>query len=99
MISPVKIWRSQKKTQKLLGIAGEIISFTRVYTPPAGFESQAPYIVVVAKLDNGGKLTAQLVDWHEENLKIGQKVETILRRTKNAGNEGVIPYGVKFKPL
>lgn len=99
MISPVKIWRNQKKIQLLLGFTGKIVSFSKVYVPPAGFEFQAPYVVVMVKLDMGNNYTAQLVDWDEENVVTGQKVIAILRRTKNPGNEGVIPYGIKFKPI
>lgn len=99
MISPVKIWRNQKKVQLLLRQTGEVVSFTKISVPPAGFESQAPYVVVVVKLRSGRNYTAQLVDWHEEHLAMGQKVIAVLRRTKNPGEEGVIPYGVKFKPI
>lgn len=99
MISPVKIWRNQKKTQTLLGLQGEIISFTKVFVPPSGFESQAPYIVVTAKLENGNKYTAQLADWNENHLQKGQKITTVLRRTRDPGEEGAIPYGIKFKPI
>lgn len=99
MLSPVKIWRNQKKVQKLLGLVGEIISFTKIHVPPAGFESQAPFVVVLVKLQTGKCYTAQLADWNEKQLMIGQKVKAVLRRTREAGEEGVIPYGVKFKPL
>jgi len=99
MISPVKIWRNQKKIQTLLGSTGEIISFTKIFVPSVGFESQAPFVVAVVKLVNGKNYTAQLVDWREDNLIEGQKVKAILRRTRNPGDEGVIPYGIKFKPL
>ena len=99
MISPVKIWRNQKKIQKILGSVGEIISFTQVFVPPLGFEAQAPFIVVIVKLKNGNKYTAQLVDWEEKQLITGQKVKAVLRKTRDPGEEGVIPYGIKFKPL
>lgn len=99
MISPVKIWRNQKKVRILLGLTGKIISYTKVFAPPAGFEAQAPFVVVVVRLDNGIKYMAQLVDWNEENLRTDQKVKAVLRRTRDPGGEGVIPYGVKFKPL
>lgn len=98
MLSPVKIWRNQKKVQKLLGLEGKIVSFTKIHVPPAGFEAQAPFVVAVVKLHTGKCYTAQLADWNEKNLSIGQKVKAILRRTKEAGEEGVIPYGIKFKP-
>lgn len=99
MLSPVKIWRNQNKVKQLLGQKGKILTFTKVYVPPSGFESQAPYVVVVVRLANGKKYTAQLIDWSEEELKIGQMVISVLRKTKDPGMEGVIPYGIKFKPI
>lgn len=99
MISPVKIWRNQKKIQTLLEQEGKILTHTTIFVPPAGFESQAPYVVVVVELTNGKKITAQLVDFDEQHLCIGQKVKTILRRTKDPTEEGVIPYGIKCTPI
>lgn len=99
MISPVKIWRNQKKIQKILGLEGKILSWTKIYVPPSGFESQAPYVVVIVSLEKDRNYLAQLVEWEEKHLTIGQKVKSILRRTKEPGVEGVIPYGVKFKPI
>jgi len=99
MISPVKIWRNQKKIREVLNQSGKIISFTRVFMPPAGFENQAPYAIVLVKLASDRNYIAQLVDFEEKHLKIGQKVITVLRRTRSPSEEGIIPYGVKFKPL
>lgn len=99
MLSPVKIWRNQKKIKQLLNQTGKIISWTEIFVPPSGFESQAPYVVAIVKLLNGQNYTAQLVDWNKENLAIGQKVTTVLRRTRDPGEEGVIPYGIKFRPI
>ena len=99
MLSPVKIWRNQKKIKSLLFLKGKIVSYTQIYVPPAGFEAQAPYIVAIAEFNKGLRIIAQLVDYLDANLKIGQKVITVLRRTKDPGLEGIIPYGIKFKPL
>jgi uncharacterized OB-fold protein len=99
MISPVKIWRNQKKIVSLLGLVGKIITYTKIHVPPVGFESQAPYVVAIAKLSNGKNYTAQLVQYNEKELKIGLCVKTILRKTKDPGEEGIIPYGIKFKPV
>lgn len=99
MLSPVKIWRNQKKVKELLNKQGKIISYTRVFVPPSGFEDQAPFVVAIARLEKGNKVVAQLIDYQEKNLKIGQKIITVLRRTKDPGIEGIIPYGIKFKPL
>jgi uncharacterized OB-fold protein len=99
MISPVKIWRSQKKIIRLLGKTGKIISFSRIFVPPAGFENEAPYVIALVEFKDGEKHLAQLVDWDQNRLFISQKVKVILRKTRNPGSEGVIPYGIKFKPL
>ena len=99
MLSPVKIWRNQLKIRNLLGRQGKIITFTQIFVPPAGFEGQAPYVVAIAQLDKKKKVIAQLVDWQAGNLKIGQKIITVLRRTRDPGSEGIIPYGIKLKPL
>lgn len=96
--SPVKIWRNQGKIQKLLGKEGTILSWTTIYVPPAGFEGAAPYIVALVALSSG-MYTAQLVEWKKDHLHVGQKVRAILRRTKEASSEGIIPYGIKFQPI
>ena len=62
MISPVKIWRNQKKIASLLGKTGKIVSWTTIRTPPAGFAEQAQYPVVLVELDNKDRVMAQLVD-------------------------------------
>ena len=99
MQSPVKIWRNQKKITNLLGKSGKIISWTIIRTPPAQFMDQAPYGVVLVELEDGMRLTAQLVDWQPEQLKIGQRVTTVVRRVTQPNADGVIPYGIKVKPL
>ncbi|OGG14881.1 hypothetical protein A2773_01270 [Candidatus Gottesmanbacteria bacterium RIFCSPHIGHO2_01_FULL_39_10] len=98
-ISPVKIWRNQKKIQKLIGKEGKIVSHSLVYVPPIGFENEAPYPVVLVQFKDNKRYLAQLTDWNDNNLKIGQTVKAVLRKTRNAGDEGVIPYGIKFKPI
>ena len=99
MQSPVKIWRNQKKITTLLGKTGRIISWTIVRTPPAQFMDQAPYGVVLVELEDGMRLTAQLVDWQPKQLKIGQRVTTVVRRVTQPNADGVIPYGIKVKPI
>ncbi len=99
MLSPVKIWRNQKKVAALLGKEGKIISWTIVRVPPAEFSDQAPYPVVIVALSGGGRIMAQLVDPTEEKSRIGMKVVTVIRRVTHPDPDGVIPYGIKVKPL
>lgn len=99
MQSPVKIWRNQKKIQSLIGKPGKIISWTIIRVPPGGFSDQAPYPVVIVRLENNVNITAQLVDYTEKHLAFGQEVVTVIRRVTQPNTEGIIPYGIKVKPL
>lgn len=99
MISPVKVWRNQKKIAALVGKTGKIISWTLVRVPPASFSEQAPYPVVLVELTLGGRIMAQLVDWEEKDLTIGRQVVAVVRRVVQPNNEGIIPYGIKVRPL
>jgi uncharacterized OB-fold protein len=73
------------------------MSYTIVRVPPLGFDDQAPYPVVLVKIGSQVHV-GQLVD-HEGPIKIGQKVVAVLRRVRKPDAEGVIPYGIKFKPV
>ena len=99
MLSPVKIWRNQKKTASLIGKTGKIVTWTVIRVPPADFTDQAPYPVVLVELTEGKRIMAQLVDYDLKHLKQGQKVKTVIRRVIVPNNEGIIPYGIKVTPI
>ena len=99
MYSPVKLWRNQKNVQALLGNKGVVVSFTIIRVPPEGHSNQAPYPIVVVELENKKRISVQMVDWEERNCCIGQRVRVVLRRVSEPSSEGVIPYGVKVKPM
>jgi uncharacterized OB-fold protein len=77
---------------------GEVYSYTTVIDGPLGFEYQSPYVVALVKLDEGPILTAQLTDLDGEP-EIGMRVEMVTRKLRTDGDEGVIVYGYKFRPL
>ena len=99
MQSPVKLWRNQKRIRSLLGKEGVIVTWTIIYVPPGGFSSYAPYPLAVVALTNGERIIAQMVDYAKEELHTGQKVRTILRRVMEPSTDGIIPYGIKVKPI
>lgn len=78
-------------------VTGSIESFTKVYGAPSGFEKQSPYILALISLDNGKKITSQIVDCKE--VKIGDKVEPCLRKVYADGKDGAIHYGTKFRVI
>ena len=76
---------------------GKVFSFTEVSAPPEGFEDQVPYILAVIDLEEGAKITGQIVDAHRDSVKIGSKVEQVFRIIQRDDPEGLIHYGFKFK--
>lgn len=99
MQSPVKLWRNQKRIRSLLGKEGKIITWTMIFVPPGGFAAYAPYPLAVVELTTGERITAQVVDYEKEQLKTNTQVKTILRKVMEPSTDGVIPYGIKVKPL
>lgn len=99
MLSPVKIWRNQKKVAVLIGKSGVLISWTVIRVPPTDFSDQAPYPVAIVELENKKRITAQLVDWTIDDLKFGRRVMTIVRRVMQPTAEGLIYYGIKVRPI
>jgi uncharacterized OB-fold protein len=78
---------------------GELYSFTTLYQAPLGFEGGVPYAVGMIKLDEGPMIEAQLTDVNPADLKIGQRVEMVTRKLRELGEEGLIVYGYKFRPV
>ncbi len=83
----------------MLSGKGEIYSFSVVRQAPSGFAQTAPYPVALIRLAEGPLLTAQLTDCAEDDLAIGQQVEMVTRRLKDTGEDGVLVYGYKFRPV
>ncbi len=78
---------------------GEVYSFSTLYQPPAGFEKYAPYTVALVRLEEGPLVTAQLTDVDKDQVRIGMPVEMVTRKLGEEGEEGIILYGYKFRPL
>lgn len=99
MTSPVKSWRRQKVIRKNLNKVGTVLTWTFVYTPSEAFKKYAPYPVVMVEFEDGERAFGQLVDFDKEKdeLTMGTKVVSVLRKVRQATEEGVINYGLKFK--
>jgi len=82
----------------VLADEGEIVSYTVIRTPPAGFEDEAPYAMAIVKLGGEVQLLTQIVDVDFEDLKVGGKVRIEFRRIQEDGKSGVLCYGYKCVP-
>ena len=64
---------------------GEIFSFNvmhQVYHP--AFATEVPYAVVVVKLEEGPKITSNLIDFPIDRIRIGLPVEVMFRELSDA---------------
>lgn len=77
---------------------GTIETFTVIRVAPAGFAAEVPYAVGIVTLDDGVKITAQVVDADLESLAIGQRVRLEFRRLQQDGESGILCYGYKCVP-
>ena len=84
--------------QKLSG-RGNVISYTVVHDAPSQFDLLKPYILAVIQLEEGVRLTSQVIDVEQSEVKIGMPVEATFRRLGQEGEAGVIQYGYKFRPI
>ncbi len=75
---------------------GKIISYTVIRVPPEGFEKYTPYTVAIIELDEGTRLSGQVVG-NPESIDIGRKVSPVFRKFHEDGPAGLIQYGIKFE--
>jgi uncharacterized OB-fold protein len=77
---------------------GKIHTFAIVRQAPQNFKRQMPYIIAQVELDEGAKLTAQIVNVDPEKVFIGMRVRSCFRKVTEFGQGGIIVYGYKFEP-
>ncbi len=82
----------------MLADKGKVISYTIIRVPPQQFADQAPYAVGIVELEDGIKLTGQIVDCDFNDLKTGMKVKIEFRKIFQDGESGILCYGYKFIP-
>ena len=78
---------------------GKVFSFTEVHEGLDERASLKPYMVAMVELDEGPKVTGQVIDCEACDLKIGTRVRAVLRKLSEEGSAGVIHYGYKFVPV
>jgi len=58
-----------------------------------------PYTVALVRLEEGPLVTAQLTGVDADEVDIGMPVEMVTRKMREYGEDGVIVYGYKFRPV
>ncbi|WP_019176550.1 Zn-ribbon domain-containing OB-fold protein [Methanomassiliicoccus luminyensis] len=78
---------------------GEILSYSIVYDAPSQFDIQKPYVIAMVQMDEGVRITGQIIDVDPAEVQIGMKVRTTMRKIGEEGGAGIIHYGYKFVPV
>lgn len=76
---------------------GCVVTYTTIYNATEDFERQTPYNLAIIELDEGPRLTGQVVCSPQE-MKIGMRVKPVFRILGKEGDRGIIYYGTKFVP-
>ena len=77
---------------------GKIHTFSIVRQAPEDFKRQVPYVVAQVELDEGPRLTAQIVNVDPDAVYVGMSVRACFRKITEYGHSGIIVYGYKFEP-
>jgi uncharacterized protein len=85
-------------TEYVFNPKGKVVSWSQIHAAPVGFEKYVPYIIALIKLDEGPVVLSQICDCDIQKIKVGIKVEGILRRLILPDEKNIIKYGIKFRP-
>ena len=77
---------------------GTVVTYTVIRSASDQFENTTPYVLAIVELDEGPRLTTQVVGTPEE-IEIGMRVRSVFRRIAADGESGTIHYGTKFVPV
>lgn len=95
-MQPAQTWRNTKDIAKWLGKKGLVATVTRIRTSSPELAAMTPYSY---SLINFGEIKKELMATGHDKLKIGDKVECVLRKINLTDKEGIIEYGLKVKKL
>jgi len=88
-----------KMTRHRLSGRGTVVTYAVIHDAPSQFEMQKPYVVAIVEMEEGVRITSQLIDVDAADVRIGMSVQTAFRKLGQEGDAGVIHYGYKFRPV
>jgi len=81
-----------------IATTGKLLTYTVIRIPPTQFGDEAPYALGICEMDDGARLTAQVVDVPLEEIKVGMPVRIEFRKIQQDGHAGILMYGYKVVP-
>ena len=85
--------------QDRLSSRGRLVSYAIVKSGTPLFEQHTPYIIGVVRMEDGTLVVGQVTDCDPEELREGMELEATLRRIRVEGEDKLIQYGYKFRPV
>ncbi|MBM3326521.1 MAG: Zn-ribbon domain-containing OB-fold protein [Calditrichaeota bacterium] len=82
-----------------LAQTGKVLSYTILNVAPMEYSDLTPYALGVIELDDGARITAQIVDIDTAEIKTGMPVKIEFRKLRTEGDEGLLCYGYKVVPM
>ena len=77
---------------------GKVVAHTVIHAVSERHSGQVPYVLAIIELDEGPRLTGQIVNVKLDDVKIGMEVKPVFRKLGEDGEKGIIYYGTKFEP-
>ena len=75
---------------------GTVVSSTVVHQAQSGYEMFGPYCMAIIELEEGPRLTSQIVDCDPITVKPEMKVKSVFRKLGEDSESGILHYGTKF---
>ena len=71
------------------------MTYTVIHAAPENKAVQTPYVLGIVQLDEGPRLTSQIV-CKPDDARIGMRVQSVFRKLGEDSEHGMIYYGTKF---
>ncbi len=74
---------------------GKVVTYSMVNVGTEKTQFEVPYVIAIIELENGHRLTTQVVDTENKKVAIGSQVRLVFRKIQEESETGVIGYGYK----
>jgi hypothetical protein len=78
---------------------GKVLTWSVIRVAPPAFASEVPYVVAVLEMEDGTRLTSQLVDVDLDRIEVGMPIRLEFRKMRQYGRTGIIAYAHKAVPV
>lgn len=82
-----------------LCLTGKVLTYTIIRTGPEEHSDLQPFAIGIVELEDGARITTQIVDLEPSEVTIGLPVRIEFRKIRSEGDEGLLCYGYKAVPV